>query len=217
MTVILFVLFTILVGITVEHFLRQRRESDAALSVANVSLSLSKVMNMLPRGVFLQPSFTWSKILDSGHILIGIHPVLLGLVGEPDGLDIMPESKKIKKGESLLKIQKDSKMLRIKAPVAGEITTVNQNFKEIPLEKLGATWLYTMKPEKISQEVSNWFIAEKSSEWLREKFQLMTDFFMQSLSQKKVGLTMTDGGEIPVGVLSQFDQKTWQDFEKKFC
>jgi len=28
---------------------------------------------------------------------------------------------------------------------------------------------------------------------------------------------MTDGGELPVGVLSQFDKKTWQDFEKKFC
>jgi glycine cleavage system H lipoate-binding protein len=213
----MFVLFTILIGITVEHFLRRRREKDAALSEGNASLSLTKIMNMLPRGVFLQPSFTWSKILDSGHILIGIHPVLMGLVGKPDGLDILPESKKLKKGEPLLEIQKDSKMLRIKAPVAGEITAVNQNFKEMPLEQLGATWLYTMKPEQISQEVNNWFIAEKSSEWLRDKFQLMTDFFMQSLSQKKLGLTMTDGGEIPVGVLSQFDQKTWQDFEKKFC
>ena len=147
----------------------------------------------------------------------GIHPVLLGLVGEPDGLDILPESKKLKKGEPLLKIQKDSKMLRVKAPVTGEITAVNQNFKETPLENLGETWLYTMKPEKISQEVKNWLIAEKSGEWLREKFQRMTDFFMQSLSQKKLGLTMTDGGEIPVGLLSQFDQKTWHDFEKKFC
>jgi glycine cleavage system H lipoate-binding protein len=217
MTVLLFVLFTILVGITVEYLLRRRRESDTGLSEAKKSLSLSKIMNMLPGGVFLQPTFTWSKILDSGHILIGIHPVLLGLVGEPDGLDILPESKKIKIGESLLKIQKDSKMLQIKAPVAGEITAVNQNFKETPLEKLGATWLYTMKPEKISQEVNNWFIAEKSSEWLREKFQLMTDFFMQSLSKEKLGLTMTDGGEIPIGVLSQFDQKIWHDFEKKFC
>jgi hypothetical protein len=45
----------------------------------------------------------------------------------------------------------------------------------------------------------------------------MTSFFMQSISQNKLGLTMTDGGELPVGVLSQFDQKTWQDFENKFC
>ena len=217
MTVILLVLFTIIVGITVEHFLRRRKDSDVAAQQGVNSLSMSKIMNLLPAGVFLQPSFTWSKILDSGHVLIGVHPVLMGLIGDPDAIKTLPESKKVKKGEPLLEIHKDSKILRVKAPVAGTITAINQNFEETSWDNLGGTWLYTLKPEKISSEISNWLIADKSSEWLQGKFQLMTNFFMQSLPQKKLGLTMTDGGELPVGVLSQFDKKTWQDFEKKFC
>jgi glycine cleavage system H lipoate-binding protein len=217
MTVILFVLFTIILGITVEHFMNRGKERNAASPQSVNSLSLSKIMNLLPRGVFLQPTLTWSKMLDNGNILLGIHPVLMGLIGEPDAVEIVPESKKLKKGEPLLEIHKDSKVLRVKTPLAGTITAVNQRFEGTSWDNMGGTWLYTIKPEKISSEISNWFIADKSSTWLQEKFQLITNFFMQNLPQKKLGLTMTDGGELPVGVLSQFDQKTWQDFENTFC
>jgi hypothetical protein len=31
-----------------------------------------------------------------------------------------------------------------------------------------------------------------------------------------MGLTMADGGDIPVGILDQFDEKVWKDFETMF-
>ena len=45
---------------------------------------------------------------------------------------------------------------------------------------------------------------------------LIKNFLTLSLPQTQVGITMADGGDIPVGILSQFDEKTWSSFEEKF-
>ncbi len=81
---------------------------------------------------------------------------------------------------------------------------------------MAQTGIYGIKPDNMSAEISNWFIAEKSKEWLNEKFQQMKNFFVRNLPQQHVGLTMADGGELPFGILTKFDKKTWQDFENKF-
>ena len=39
---------------------------------------------------------------------------------------------------------------------------------------------------------------------------------MKTLPETRMGLTMADGGDIPVGILSQFDEKVWTDFEREF-
>jgi len=44
----------------------------------------------------------------------------------------------------------------------------------------------------------------------------MKSFFAQSSPQSQLGYTMADGGDLPIGILSKFESKTWQDFEEKF-
>ena len=36
------------------------------------------------------------------------------------------------------------------------------------------------------------------------------------MPKNQIGITMADGGDIPVGILSQFDEKVWGTFEKQF-
>jgi len=31
----------------------------------------------------------------------------------------------------------------------------------------------------------------------------------------EVGVVMADGGDLPIGILSQFDEKIWNDFERQ--
>lgn len=216
MSVLLFVVFTIIVGLTVDYFLQRKNKVAKAGQSQTRTLSLSKILSMLPGGVFLQPSLTWSKILDTGNLLVGIHPVLLGILGEPDTVETAAQGTRIKKGETLLTLKKDHKALRVKSPVSGSIVTVNPDFELTSGESMGQIWLYAMKPQNVSAEIPTWFISEKSREWLNEKFQQMKGFFIQKQPQDQVGLTMADGGELPVGVLSKFDQKIWDDFEEQF-
>jgi glycine cleavage system H lipoate-binding protein len=216
MLVLLLVLLTIVFCVTVDHFVRRRNKIASADQQQKNNLTLTQIASLLPAGIFLQPSFTWSKILETGDLMLGIHPVLMGLIGEPDMVETLPDGEQLAKGDILVKIHRDSKILHVKSPLACTILTKNLDFDEASWEDIGRTWLYRVEPKKISSEIPNWFIAEKSKDWIDEKFQQITNFFINSFSQKEMGLIMTDGGELPVGVLSKFDKKSWQDFERKF-
>lgn len=216
MIVILLVVLTFIVGITVEYYIKRPKKGAVSAARSTNNFSQTKIINMLPDGVFLQPSFTWSKIQETGNLELGIHPILMGLIGEPEKVEILEQGKTVKKGDTIIKLHKDSKQLSVKAPVTGRILSANPNFHKTSWENLAQTGIYGIKPDNMSAEISNWFIAEKSREWLNEKFQQMKNYFVRSLPQKQMGLTMADGGELPFGVLTKFDKKIWQDFEKSF-
>ncbi|GAB4367144.1 MAG: hypothetical protein Kow0042_07510 [Calditrichia bacterium] len=215
--VVALVILTLILFLVIDYLLRRKKKAPQVETDRPRTLSLSKILNMMPSGVFLQPAFTWSKILDSGHLILGIHPLILGLIGKPDNIELCEEGQEIAKGDSVLKIFKNSRLLRIKSPVQGKIRSINPQISlENSWENLGHQWLYVIEPVNVSEEVGNWFVAEKSHFWLNEKYQEIKNFLMQVLPKTQVGATMADGGDLPVGVLSQSDKKTWQEFEKRF-
>jgi glycine cleavage system H lipoate-binding protein len=171
---------------------------------------------MIPEGIFLQPTFTWSKLLDSGNLMVGIHPLLLGLIGQPEKFKKLNQGQDVQKGDTVLTLQKGIKKLNVKSPIKGTIQSINPNFTEEAWEDLGDVWLYSIKPENLSTEISNWYLAEKSRTWMTQKLEQIRTFLSNNASHKQVGLTIADGGELPVGVLSQFDDKIWEVFETSF-
>ncbi len=215
--VVLFVVLTIILFITADYIIQRRKKIGLASQPELKTLSLSRVFHILPAGVFLQPSFTWSKILDSGNLIMGIHPILMGLIGEPDEIEILHEGESVEKGDVLLKLRKGNKQLRVKSPVKGIVTALNGTVvNDANWENISQNWLYMIKPENVAQEVPNWLIADNSRTWINEKYQQIKGFFMNNLPQTQLGMTMADGGDLPVGILSQFDEKTWESFEKEF-
>ena len=122
-------------------------------------------------------------------------------IGEPEKFNKLDLGQAVQKGDTVLTLQKGIKKLNVKSPVNGTIESINPNFTEEAWENLGDVWLYSIKPENLASEISNWYLAEKSS---------------NNASHKQVGITIADGGELPVGVLSQFDDKTWEVFETSF-
>ena len=212
------VILTILLFIAIDYSIQKRKKVGVLARSFPGKVALSQVLSFLPEGVFLQPSFTWTKLLDSGNLLMGIHPVILGLVGEPDEIEMLKNGQGVKKGDTLLKIHKGSKVLDVVAPVNGTITSLNdQLMEDSTVEQVSQNWIYSIKPENISAELPKWLIAEKAKNWMNEKYAQMKRFFQESVAHTEMGITMADGGDLPFGILSQFDEKTWEKFEKDFC
>jgi glycine cleavage system H lipoate-binding protein len=208
------VVLTIALGLLIDHYYRKRHRESVSVAQERQGLSLSRILNMLPKGVFLQPTFTWSRMLDTGNMMIGIHPLLMGLTGEPDAIKTREVGEEIKKGETFITIYDNGKELQIKSPISGKIVAINPDFYEAKGIDLGKVWLYAIRPVNVAQEIHNWYVAEKSSEWLKEKFQQITAFLMQKIQQQHMGITMADGGELPVGILTNFDASTWKEFNQ---
>ncbi len=215
--VVLFVVITIILFLTIDYVIQRKKKVGLASQPHPGNIALSRVFSLLPSGVFLQPSYTWSKILDSGNLLVGIHPIIMGLIGNPDEIELLHPGERVKKGTTILKIHKGEKIIRVSAPLDGAITSLNnQVVEDSTMENLGQNWIYSIKPDNVSAEISQWMIAEKARDWITNRYSQMKKFFQENLSQNELGITMADGGDLPVGILGQFDNKIWQKFERKF-
>ncbi len=215
--VALLVVLAIIFFITIDYFIQRKEKIGLASQPQSTKLPLSKIFYTLPEGLFLQSSFTWSKILDSGNLILGIHPILLGLIGEPDALEMLEQGEKISKGQTIFKIHKGVNVLSVRSPLNGTITAINKpSSEEIKWNSINQMWLYSIKPVNVAVEIPHWFISENSRLWLNEQYTRIKNFFTNIIPQTEIGITMADGGDLPVGILSQFDEKTWQNFESEF-
>ncbi len=215
--VVLFVVLTIVLFITIDYFIQRKKKIGLASQPIPGTVSLSKVLSLVPNGVFVQPSFTWSKLLDSGNLMLGIHPILMGLVGDPDEIELLHQGQDIKKGQSMVRIRKGDKVLTVSSPVDGTITGLNgQVVEDATMDNMSRNWIYSIRPVNVSSEVSKWFVAEKAKSWIYERYNQMGKFFREALPKSDLGITMADGGDLPFGILSQFDENTWKKFEKQF-
>ena len=212
--VAIFVILTIIFFLGLDMLVRHRSEKKVVPEV----LPLAHLSRLLPRGVFVQPNFTWSRILDDGNIALGIHPLLLGLTGKPDEITTLSTGEEALKGKSLLSIRKGERHLHLNAPTDGIIRRVNPDMKSIEQETdFENNWLFVIEPAHLSEELPGWMIAEKAEAWLGRKYQQIRDFLVGSGLNPEAGATLADGGDIPVGVLSELDEGIWHRFEVDFC
>lgn len=215
--VVVFVLLTIISFVAVDYVIQRKRNIGLAAKPKSAHFTLGQVLSLIPGGVFLQPSFTWSRIQENGNLQVGVNPILLGLIGEPDEIILLPDGQSVKKGETLLTLRKGAQKLSVKSPFEGVVTRLNQAvLRDSSWRNVSQNWLYTVTPVNIAAEINHWFIAEKAQVWLNEKFDQIKHFLMQATSGSEVGLTMADGGDIPAGILTQFDSAVWQKFETEF-
>lgn len=216
--VVILVAATILALLAIDYFFISPREAQKAqeMTIGEI-IPLSKTLRDIPAGVFLQPSFTWTKMKEDGTLTLGLHPLLLGLIGLPYEIELLQDKEVIEKGDPLLRVNKDGRYMTISSPVEGEVIKFNQALLgETDWEHLNMSWLYRIKPKNVSEDLKTWKYSEDAMPWMNEKFQDVKSFVFEKLAPGAAGMTMADGGDIPVGVLSELDQEQWDEFKEKF-
>jgi glycine cleavage system H lipoate-binding protein len=211
-----FVLLTIILFIGIEYFLHRRKIRQTSPATVK-NLPLNEALQLVSPGTYLQSTMTWGKILDTGNLMVGLQPLLVGITGTPEKLELLSKGKQVRKGDRLLRMKMNDKQLDIISPVDGEVVASNPEVeKEMSWDELGQSWVYTLKPENLSSEIPNWIIADKIKPWLNSRYQEMKTFFQKKLTNTQLGETMADGGELSIGILSKFDEKIWSDFSREY-
>ena len=207
--------------VALDHFvLRRRREAAAAGAVRPALVPVSRAITTMPAGVFLQPTFTWTHVRKDGDLAVGVHPLVLGLVGVPFEFDLLKHGEHVEKNAPLIRIRKDNRSLTVRSPVTGTVTAVN----EAPtggtawngLDGPSGSWLYRVAPQRIGRDLPSWMIADEAREWTRQQYGKVRDYLLTAVGGGEVGVTMTDGGEIAVGILDGLDAGEWGNFERQF-
>jgi glycine cleavage system H lipoate-binding protein len=216
------VILTVAALIALDYFVfRKRREARSGATMRLPGLKhLSQAVRRVPEGVFLHPTFTWSRIREDGEVLVGVHPLLLGLLGGPYRFELKDRGEQLNKGAPLLHIQREGRQLALAAPFAGRITAVNHvvvgETEWQGLDDEDGRWLYRIRPDRMAEEVPGWMIADRAIAWTKGQYEAIRSYLAQAGGVQELGVTMADGGEIPIGILSSLDDTRWTDFQNTF-
>ncbi len=214
-------LIVVVIALTAYHFLveRPRRRALELKGPYSVPLPLTDIVGNLPDGVFLHPTLTWGRLHPEGDVELGIHPLLLGLVGKSSQIEPRGELGRIEEGDPIARIVAGDRELVVRSPTGGRIVATNPratsdaSWSEAIWDE---GWVCRVRPDRLSAEIGSWLISDEAVEWTKRRYGDIRDGILGLTPHGGSGLMLADGGEIPVGVLTQLDDEAWQRFEKDF-
>ena len=203
--------------LTGHYFLVERPRRLAGESAKGpLAIPLRELVNRLPAGVFLQPTFTWGQVRPGGDVEVGVHPLLLSLLGPNRELEMRSAGEHVDKGDPLITVGSGERRLVVRSPIAGRITLANSSptFETEWQSRSDRSCL--IQPENLSDEVPSWMIGKTAIDWSRERYGRIRDHLLERSADPQTGLALADGGELPVGALNQLNAADWADFEDQF-
>jgi glycine cleavage system H lipoate-binding protein len=217
--VVMLVVLTFAAFIALDYFVLGRRPASATEgSPAAAGLSpLWASQEQIPAGVQLQPTFTWSRGTAKGAVLLGVHPMLLALVGTPVALEFREPGEQVRKGEPLVRVARGDRQFTVRSPVAGRVVEVNRRSSGGTRWTGNAdTWLYRLQPDRVADEVASWFSGERAVEWTRRQYEQLRSYLHDAAADGHLGAVMADGGDLPAGILGEMDAGVWSGLEDRF-
>ena len=149
---------------------------------------------------FYHPGHTWIKVEKADEVRVGLDHFLGKIMGKAKVVVLPLSGKRCLQGENLCSIIQEEGILHIVFPVSGLILSVNQKLKDHPelinRDPLGDGFLLTLKPKDLQRDEKYLFSGETALSWCRKEWERFKTAVISELSpeQKRVGMTMQDGG-----------------------
>ncbi len=209
MTVLL-VLFTLLLFLGADFFVQRSRAARRA--------RVHSPAPVLPEDAVLLHNHTWTRPDRRGTIVVGVDALLARALGAMERIILPRPGEELTHASPGIGLAAGRGMLRLVAPVAGRVVEVNPEVLRNPglaaSDPYGAGWL--LKVSATGSGPDEAWIVRRPLEWLTGQRDAMREFFLKAAGGAEPAL-MQDGGEPVPGILQQFDEEVWHDFQATFA
>jgi glycine cleavage system H lipoate-binding protein len=182
--------------------LARRRTAGASAPAVDLAARLAGPHRM-PAGMFLHPSHIWLTVDPQGRVRVGLDELAQRLIGPIEGVRFQAAGQRIARGDTLLSIQVGEIEVPIASPVSGILEKT-----QIPSNGRTGTdpesWLCTLQPEKLGEEIRPLRLAEEAASWLAGEFARLRET-LHGLRLSPAMATLPDGGEPADGLLRFLD------------
>ncbi|NNK49181.1 MAG: hypothetical protein HKP01_09945, partial [Gemmatimonadetes bacterium] len=161
-------------------------------------------------------TFTWGQVRSGGDVEVGVHPMLLSLLGPDAELEMRSAGERVGKGEPLMTIGSGKRRLVVRSPISGSIIMANAAPSGATGWQIRSDRTCLIEPDDLSEEVPTWMLGKPAVDWSRAQYGRIRDHLLERTADPATGLALADGGELPVGALNQLDATAWSDFEDEF-
>lgn len=212
---VLFVLATLTLFLTLDHFVQRIRTRKAVQQVTERLVALGQAFQPLPDGIRLRTNHTWSKVEAPGIVTIGLDEFLAKFLGAVENIAIPSSGVTVDpEGQGII-LHDGEKALRLASPVAGKVVSVNQDVMRSPAlaakDPYGKGWLMKVQAEKKNDGM----IGAQAMQWLREQADAAKEFF-SGVEGRGAYVLAQDGGEPVAGLMKQYDKSAWREFQHRF-
>lgn len=177
----------------------------------------------IPHGVFHSKNHTWAYLEKNGEAKVGLDDLLLHITGEVKVRPVKNSGEEVAKGDLLVEIEQNGKMLQVTSPISGKILNSNHTIAENPgllnEDPFGDGWVYKIKPSAWKVETQAYYLAEEAVDWTQKELVRFKDFMAESVmkySPEQSSLVLQDGGELRDNTLAELPDEVWKDFQKDF-
>jgi hypothetical protein len=212
------VFFVLVVTLLTGHYflIERPRRVERASTAGPRAMPLRELISRLPAGVFLQPTFTWGQVRPGGEVEIGVHPLLLSLLGPDSQVETRNAGERVAKGDPLMRVGIGERSLVVRSPVAGSISMSNASAAGATDWQSRSDRTCLIQPERLSDEIPVWMLGQAAVDWTQAQYGRIRDHLLTRSADPQTGIALADGGELPVGVLARLGAMDWADFEAEF-
>lgn len=127
----------------------------------------------VPAGIFISQNHTWVSIEMNGTARVGIDDFVRKAITKIDGIELPKPETKIRRGELLFSIKKNSHTINISSPISGKVTLLNTEHVEHPewiaSKPFELSWMCCIDPSNLSEELHSLRIGMDSINWYKEE------------------------------------------------
>jgi glycine cleavage system H protein len=212
---VLFVLATLTLFLTLDHFVQRARTRKAAQQVTERLVALGQAFQPIPDGVRLRGNHTWVKDDAHGIITVGLDEFLAKFLGALESIAV-PQSGALVNPETRgITLEDRGKAITLSSPVTGKVVSINHDVLRSPslaaMDPYGRGWLMKIQAEKKGEGM----IGAEAMQWLREQTDAAREFFTVRREHGALAFAQ-DGGEPVAGLMKQYDAAAWKEFQQQF-
>jgi len=172
----------------------------------------------IPEGMYFSKGHTWIKSHGKNSVKAGIDDFVIKALGKIKITDLAGEGTKVKKGDVIMEGIFESKPIKFRSPIDGEILTVNSSLLNQNVNNpYDSDWGVVIKNENLNDSLQALLSDLKATQWMKKEVRRLKDFLsFNTLAPELAGVTMYDGGNIVEGAVSMLNATSIDEFQEEF-
>ena len=199
--------------------INKKVQISAKLRSALGAMSLGSIR--IPEGVFFGNNHTWAFLEKSGKAQVGVDDMLMHVTGNVSIKPLYMPGDMLSKGDPMAEIFQEGKVLKVFAPISGEVMAVNapSDIDEASADPYSEGWIYRLEPKAWKAETAGFYLGREARLWFQAELERFKDFIARSMVKNAPAnamLVLQEGGEVADHALESMNARVWEDFQKEF-
>lgn len=196
---------------------RQMKPTVRLLTPSTAGAESRHELNV-PAGVFIAPNHTWVNVELNGTARVGLDDFARKILKHIDGVELPPQNKTVRKGDTLFSIRHSAGTVGIASPISGKVTLLNTEHAEHPewiaSKPFELSWMCCVDPSNLVEELRALRIGVDSINWYRDEIDRYGEI-LKGVEQESAQAASPGGANAPSG-RRVFDEKLMDVFARTF-